>query len=490
MATNDNTERGQNKPLRRILIGVFCFWRAPPSPNPEGMDDDDGDPLWLVDDIFEGWDEEDDEIPYAPYNDDDDDWGDVLEYEDLPGYVDIENAKWDDGRDEKDGGEDSGTLKDGDLKYLKLSSGDNGNANVNSNQDVEVVSSNQTQGNSVVLDRGRIYIYTTNNRKIELVEGKDYYYKNGTAYYYNQPYNAVAYRLGQGNITFNASSIKGQSTITVKRNNNKDYTLYEGKDYYIGSDNKAYFYSNVRSVNEAEGNSVTAPDENGIVIETDDGRVSNTEDYFIGEDGKAYYLYGPPAPYGDEKDKTGGTVYAIASTDSDRLNDEQQKANAQYIYDYLSNEGWSREAICGLLGNIQQESRLNPGVWQSLNKTSLGYGLVQWDDGIDFLNWAKLDIDDANEMAENDPKQLIDLQLEFLIWSSLSTSPIDGRRWYATTNYRSPYKMTYKEYITSTKDVGELALVFHGSYERSADDAKGLQERVDDAEMWYEYFSK
>ena len=272
--------------------GKAHYFNGPPSPNPDGIDDDDGDPLWLVDNIFEGWDEEDDEIPYAPYNDDDDDdWGDVLEDDDLP--------KWDDGRDEEDGGEDSGTLKDGDLKYLKLSSGDNGNANVNNNQDVEVVSSNQSQGNSVVLDRGRIYIYTKNNRKIELVEGKDYYYKNGTAYYYNQPYNAVAYRLGQGNIQFNKSAVKGQSTITVKRSNQKDYTLYEGKDYYIGSDNKAYFYSNVRSVNEAAGNSVTAPGENGIAIETDDGRVTNTEDYYIGKDGKAYYLYGPPAPYGD-----------------------------------------------------------------------------------------------------------------------------------------------------------------------------------------------
>ena len=72
-----------------------------------------------------------------------------------------------------------------------------------------------------MLDGGRIYIYTTNNRKIELVEGKDYYYKNGTAYYYNQPYNAVAYRLGQGNIQFNKSAVKGQSTITVKRANKK-----------------------------------------------------------------------------------------------------------------------------------------------------------------------------------------------------------------------------------------------------------------------------
>jgi hypothetical protein len=132
-----------------------------------------------------------------------------------------------------------------------------------------------------------------------------------------------------------------------------------------------------------------------------------------------------------------GTVYALASTDSTRLIDEQQKANAQYIYDYLSNEGWSKEAICGLLGNIQQESHLNPGVWQSFHNTELGYGLVQWDDATKFLDWAKLNEDKADNMAQNDPKQLMDLQLEYLIWSSRSTTPVINREWFATTDYDS-----------------------------------------------------
>ena len=41
--------------------GKPYYFEGPPSPNPEGMDDDDGDPLWLVDDIFEGWNEEEEE---------------------------------------------------------------------------------------------------------------------------------------------------------------------------------------------------------------------------------------------------------------------------------------------------------------------------------------------------------------------------------------------------------------------------------------------
>ncbi|WP_372999657.1 phage tail tip lysozyme [Lutispora sp.] len=132
------------------------------------------------------------------------------------------------------------------------------------------------------------------------------------------------------------------------------------------------------------------------------------------------------------------------------MTDEQQKANAQYIYDYLIDEGWSKNAIAGLLGNIQQESQLNPGVWQDLNNTKLGYGQVQWDDTTKFLDWAELNVNNANGMAQNDPKQLMDLQLEFLIWSSQTSTPSDCRQWFATTNYDSPYKMTYDEYIVST----------------------------------------
>lgn len=141
-----------------------------------------------------------------------------------------------------------------------------------------------------------------------------------------------------------------------------------------------------------------------------------------------------------------------------------------------------------MLGNIKQESWLNPGAWQDLNNTSLGYGIVQWDDATKFLNWAGLKFDGANEMAKKDPKHLMDLELDFLIWSM---QPGRGE-WLPSlsANYGSPYKMTYKEFITSTKNAGDLALVFYGSYERSSDDAKRKQNRIDFANKWDDYISK
>ncbi len=93
-------------------------------------------------------------------------------------------------------------------------------------------------------------------------------------------------------------------------------------------------------------------------------------------------------------------------------------------------------------------------------------------------------------MAKNDPKHLMDLELEFLIYSSQSSTPAKKREWFKTTGYGSPYSMTFEDYIVSTKNAGDLALVFHGSYERSSDDAKRKQNRIDFANYWYDYFSK
>ena len=77
------------------------------------------------------------------------------------------------------------------------------------------------------------------------------------------------------------------------------------------------------------------------------------------------------------------------SNDAFGLNKQQQEANAEYIYNYLSNEGWSINAICGLLGNIQQESQMNPGAWQigfedNKSSSNCGYGLIQFTPAEDF----------------------------------------------------------------------------------------------------------
>lgn len=48
-------------------------------------------------------------------------------------------------------------------------------------------------------------------------------------------------------------------------------------------------------------------------------------------------------------------VTAVVCAGMGGLTKEQEEENARYMYYYLSGEGWSKEAICGLLGNINKE---------------------------------------------------------------------------------------------------------------------------------------
>ena len=68
---------------------------------------------------------------------------------------------------------------------------------------------------------------------------------------------------------------------------------------------------------------------------------------------------------------------------------EEMTVNANYIYSYFSSRGWTKESISAMLGNMQRESTINPGIWQNLDEgnTSLGFGLVQWTPATNYFDW-------------------------------------------------------------------------------------------------------
>ncbi len=192
------------------------------------------------------------------------------------------------------------------------------------------------------------------------------------------------------------------------------------------------------------------------------------------------------------------TAYALACTSdgehSGSLTWEQKKTNAEYIYNYLFEKNWSKEAICGLLGNVYRESKMNPGVWHNWNNPNSAYGIVQWTDGA-FLKHYKYTKEDVDRMALEDPVKLLNNQLDCLI----EMMKPEYRVW-GTGNRQKQYdkyppsegvnlEMTGKEYTTSSDAPEDLALVFQASFERSGDGVKELQERIDAAAEWYRYFS-
>ncbi|MDE7062545.1 MAG: hypothetical protein K2O73_04790 [Lachnospiraceae bacterium] len=202
------------------------------------------------------------------------------------------------------------------------------------------------------------------------------------------------------------------------------------------------------------------------------------------------------------------SVYGIVGdSQSGALTEDRQRVNAEYIYNKLSDEGWRKEAICGLFGNIANEGGFNPGILQSLDEDirgNQGYGIVQITPATHFVNWMngrpiKFDVVDKEQkkdennaldaMTVDNPKGLLDKELEFLIYSC-ETKDYNERRWYSTTDYGSTREMTYEEYTSSNLTPEELALIFHGSFERSDDTEAMRQERVQAASDWYGYFNE
>lgn len=153
------------------------------------------------------------------------------------------------------------------------------------------------------------------------------------------------------------------------------------------------------------------------------------------------------------------------------LNTEQMKDNARYIRDYLTPRGWSINAVCGMLGNMETESTINPGIWQNLDEgnTSLGYGLVQWTPATKYLNWC----DDRGYNPSTLSTALKRIEYE-----------LDNDIQYIPTN---TYPLTFSEFKTSTLAPDYLANVFLHNYERPAEPnqpARGMQ-----ANYWYTYLT-
>lgn len=142
--------------------------------------------------------------------------------------------------------------------------------------------------------------------------------------------------------------------------------------------------------------------------------------------------------------------------------------NAQYILDYLTGQAWTKNAVCGMLGNMQTESTINPGIWQGLNagNTSGGYGLVQWTPATNLINWCNAQGLDYTQM---------DSQLKRILYEVATP----GTQWFST----SSYPMSFQEFTQSTDTPYNLGMAFLSNYERPADPNQPA--RGNQATTWY-----
>lgn len=150
------------------------------------------------------------------------------------------------------------------------------------------------------------------------------------------------------------------------------------------------------------------------------------------------------------------------------LTQDQMAVNAQDILDFFLGQGWTKNSICGMLGNMQSESSINYGIYESLDSSSStnGFGLVQWTPNTNYFNWAN-----ANGYANdhvNGEKHRILYELN------------NGLQWYST----SSYPMTFLQFSQSTDTPENLAYAWLYNYERPA--SLNQPARQTQARYWYD----
>ena len=163
-----------------------------------------------------------------------------------------------------------------------------------------------------------------------------------------------------------------------------------------------------------------------------------------------------------------GTYIGNTFNTSNYLTYNQMKVNAKYIYECLKDKGWTLNAVAGMLGNMQRESTLNPGIWQNndVGNTTGGYGLVQWTPATKYIDWL-LPGSDASTMDNNISRILYELE--------------NNLQWIST----ELYPMSFEEFTKSTGRPEDLASVFLYNYERAGVSAEN--ERRENALNWYLY---
>lgn len=165
-----------------------------------------------------------------------------------------------------------------------------------------------------------------------------------------------------------------------------------------------------------------------------------------------------------------GDYYGSTYNESESIESLQMLVNATYIYKYLSAKGWTKNAVAGMLGNLEVESGLNPGRWQSddVGNTSGGYGLVQWTPATNYLNWCTAQgLSDPSTMDNNLARIIYELD--------------HGLQWIAT----SEYNLSFEEFTKSNESPEYLASAFLKCYERAGVEVEDA--RRSNAIAWLEW---
>ena len=163
------------------------------------------------------------------------------------------------------------------------------------------------------------------------------------------------------------------------------------------------------------------------------------------------------------------------------LSTANQENNARIIYQFLSAQGWTINAVSGMLGNMEVESTINPGIWQNLDEgnTSLGFGLVQWTPSTKVINWIR------STYGENADITNGTYQLRRLLWEVENPGPSGADQWYPVPG--EGFDLSFEDFSQSLNTPEWLAEAFLRCYESPNITPEKVQQRGELARKWYNY---
>ena len=150
----------------------------------------------------------------------------------------------------------------------------------------------------------------------------------------------------------------------------------------------------------------------------------------------------------------------------------EMQNNATLVFSIMESYGWTTEAISGMLGNMQKESTINPGIYQNLDSSHenpWGYGIVQFTPYTKWTEWAKekgYQMDDGTGQLE---------------WIQSQTIP--RGEWIET----SAYPISFTDFQKSKDTPENLAYTFLYNFERPT--SLNQPERKKYARYWYDWYT-
>lgn len=171
------------------------------------------------------------------------------------------------------------------------------------------------------------------------------------------------------------------------------------------------------------------------------------------------------------------------------LTQTEMENNANIVINTYRSMGYNDKTIAGILGNMQNESSINPERIEAGGGG--GYGLVQWTPQSVLINH-------CNTLGLS-PYTSGDVQLQVIDAELQKVSSVN--EWYTTQAFIDPYKpsgatddmvgITGKQFKSNSMnwEADKLALMFMVGYERPSydPDTNHIDKRKADALTWYEY---